>query len=84
MKKLGGAHGFTEPEDATWVKLCVEEVEPVLDIVAFQEAVGGELASAEAVGTSVGEEDGEAVSDEELGVSGHADAVVGEAVEEKD
>lgn len=36
------------------------------------------------MGARVGEEDGEAVSEEELRVSGHADAIIGEAVEEND
>ncbi len=57
--------------------MCGEEIEPLVNVVAFEKAVGGELASACAVGARVGEKDGESVSEEELRVSGHADAVVG-------
>jgi hypothetical protein len=84
LQKFGGAHGLAESEDATWVGLGGEEVEPLVNVVALEKAVGSELASADAVAPSIREQDGEAVSEEELGVSGHADAVIGEAVEKKD
>ena len=50
----------------------------------FEEAVGCERAAADAVSACVGEKDGELVREEELGVSDHAEAIVGEAVENKD
>src|SRR5579864_1931291 len=60
----------------------VQEIKPLVNVVALEETVGGEWAAAEAVSASVGEEDSESVGEEELRVSGHADAVVAEAVEE--
>lgn len=61
-----------------------EKVEPLVNVVAFEEAVGAELAAAGAVGAGVWEEDGESVDEEELSVSGCAEAIVGEAVQEDD
>ena len=55
-----------------------------MDIVSLEKTIGGKCASAFTVGAGVGEEHGESVGQEELGVSGHADAVVAEAVEEED
>ncbi|SRR5579864_5540419 len=60
----------------------VQEIKPLVNVVALEETVGGERAAAEAVSASVGEEDRESVGEEELCVSGHADAIVAEAVEE--
>ena len=82
LQESGGAHGFSESENAAWVISCGEKVEPLVNVVAFEKAVGGDLTSACAVGARVGEKDCESVSEEELGVSGHADAVVAQAVEE--
>src|SRR5271169_2395584 len=63
------------------VSLGQERVKPLVNVVAFEQAVGGELAAASAVGSRVGEEDGESLREEQLCVPGHADAVVAEAVE---
>jgi hypothetical protein len=82
LQELGCAHGFSESIDAMRMRLRGQEIEPLVDVVAFQQAVGGQLASADAVGASVGEQDCESASEEELRVSGHADAVVGYTVEE--
>jgi len=60
----------------------IQEIEPLMDVVPFEESVGGEFAATNAVGASVGEEDSESVGNQELRVSAHADAVVAEAVEE--
>src|SRR5258706_10558449 len=57
------------------------EVEPLVNVVAFEETVGGERA---VVGAGVGQEYGESVSEQELRVSSHADAVITEAVEQED
>jgi hypothetical protein len=81
LQELGGAHGFRESENAVRVIACGEEVEPLVEVVVFEKAVGGEWAAAGAVSAGIGEQDGEAVSEEELGVSGHADTVIAEAVE---
>jgi hypothetical protein len=82
LQEFGSAHRFGESENATRMVLRGEEVEPLVNVIAFEEAVGGEWASACAVGAGVGEQNRESVSEEELRVSGHADAIVGEAVEE--
>ena len=81
---MRGAHGFAEGEDAAGMILCLEKIEPLVNVVTFEESVGGERAAAFAVGAGVGEEDGESVGEEELSVSGHAEAVVAEAVEQED
>ena len=81
LQELGGAHGFAEAEDATRVILCEKEIEPLLDVVAFEKAVGGEFASAGAVGARAGEKNGETSREKKLCVSRHSDAVVGEAVQ---
>ena len=87
LEELRGAHGFAEGVDAVrmilrWLNLGFEKVGPLVNIVAFEEAVGGESAVAHAVSAGVGEKDGESVGEEELGVSEHAETVVAEAVEE--
>jgi len=84
LKELSCAHGFAESEDAVGMILRVEKLEPLVDVVALEESVGGEWAAAGAVGTGVGEQDSESMGEKELCVSGHADAVVGEAVKEED
>ena len=84
LQKLRGAHGFAEGEDAAGMILSLEEIEPLVNVVAFEQAVGGECAATQAVGAGVGEENGESVGEEELSVSGHAEAVVAETVEQKD
>ena len=55
-----------------------------MNVIALEQAVGGERAVADAMGAGVGKEHGESVGEEELRVSSHADAVVAEAVEEED
>lgn len=64
--------------------LLGEEIDPLVDVVLFEEAVGSERAAADAVSAGVGEEDGELVGEEELRVSHHADAVVAESVKKQD
>jgi len=89
LEELRGVHGFAEGEDAAgiifrWLNLRFEKVRPQMNVVALDEAVGGEWAVAQAVGAGVGEKHGESMSDEELGVSGHAEAVIAESVEKED
>lgn len=84
LEELRGAHGFAEGVDATGMTLRSQKIDPLVNVIAFYEAVGGEGAIAGTVGAGVGEKDGEAVGEEELGVAGHADAVVAETVEKKD
>lgn len=84
LEELGGPHGFSEAKDATRMILCLQEIEPLVDVVALEEAVGSERAAAGAVGAGVGEQYGESALKEELSVSRHADAVVAETVEEED
>ena len=96
LQELRRTHGFAEGEDAVgmifpflslalilaWRILRFQKIDPLMDVVALEQAVGGERAVARAVGTGVGEKDGESVGEEQLRVSGHADAVVAEAVQE--
>ena len=96
LQEFRRTHGFAEGEDAVgmifpflslalilaWRILRFQKIDPLMDVVALQQAVGGERAVARAVGTGVGEKHGESVGEEQLRVSGHADAVVAEAVQE--
>ena len=70
LQELGGAHGLGESEDAVRMILRGEKVEPLVNVSAFEEAVGGEWAAAGAVGAGVGEKHSESVCEEELRVSG--------------
>jgi hypothetical protein len=82
LQELCGSHGFGETEDAAGMIFRLQEVEPLVNVVAFEQAVGGERAAARAVGAGVGKQNGESVGEKELCVSGHSDAVVSEAVKE--
>lgn len=82
LQELSCAHGLTESVSAAWASLGYEEVVPLADVVAFEKAVGGECAAACAVGARIGQKHCESMNQEELRIPGHADTVVGEAVEE--
>jgi hypothetical protein len=56
LQEFGGAHGFGESVDAMRVTLRGEEVEPLVNVITFEKAVGGEVASAGAMSARVGEE----------------------------
>lgn len=83
LEEFGGSHGFGETEDATGMILRVHEVEPLVDVVALQKAVGGEWAAADAMSAGVGKQHGESMGEKELRVSAHTDSVVAETVEEE-
>jgi len=83
LEEFGGSHGFSETEDATGMILRLHEVEPLVDVVALQKAVSGEWAAAVAMGAGVGKQHGESVGEKELRVSGHADSIVAETVEQE-
>lgn len=68
LQEFGRAHGFPESEDAVRVALR-QEVEPLMNVIAFEKTVGGELAAACAVSTRVGEKNGESVGKEESRIS---------------
>lgn len=61
----------------------VEEIDPLVNVIAFEKAVGGELPSACSVGARVGHEYSESMGQEKLRVSGHANAVVAKTMEQK-
>ena len=82
LQELGRAHGFAEAEDAMRVILCEKEIEPLLDVVPFEKAVGSEFTAAGTVGARVGKQNCESPGQEKLRVSDHTNAVVGEAVEQ--
>lgn len=54
LQELRSAHRFAESEDTVWMIASSDEVKPLVDIVAFEKAVGGELATARSVGASIG------------------------------
>ena len=62
--------------------MCQEEAEPLADVIRFEQSLGREVSSTEAVGSRVGEKNAEAVSEKELSLSGHTHAIVAESVEE--
>ena len=76
------AHGFAESEDAVRMVMHREKIEPLMNVVALEKAIGRKFTSTAAVGTRVREEDGESVGKQELGVSRHANAIVALTVEE--
>lgn len=84
LQELCGAHGFAEAEDAARVIARDEKIEPEVNVVAFEQPIGGELAAARAVSAGVRKKHAEAVSEKKLCVSCHANAVVGETVEKDD
>jgi len=83
LQELCGSHRFPEAKDAARMVPRGEPVEPLVNIVAFEEAVGGKGTATPAMSAGVWEENGEAVSEQESSVAGHANAVVGEAMEEE-
>lgn len=60
-----------------------QSVDDRLGVVAFKPAVGGDLAFAGTVSAGVHHNDAVAGANEEFGLADHADAVVGNAVEEE-
>ena len=82
LKKLRGSHRFSEPKDASRPSLSLEGLQPLMDIVAFEDTVGREFSFAHAMSARVGEEQGESTSEQELRVSSHAKAVVAEAMKQ--
>jgi hypothetical protein len=54
LQKLRGSHGFSKSEDAIWVKVPSQLIEPLMDVVPFEETVGGQIAAAITVGARVG------------------------------
>jgi hypothetical protein len=59
-----------------------QEVEPLPNVVALEQTVGSERPAAGTLRASVGEENAVAVSGQQPRVSGHADAVIAEAVKQ--
>lgn len=46
LQELRGSHGFAEGEDAAGMILRVEKIEPLMNVVAFKQSVGGERSAA--------------------------------------
>ncbi len=57
LEELCGAHGFAEGEDAVGMKLrfelIVQEIDPLVDVVALEESIDREFTFARAVGAGV-------------------------------
>jgi len=83
LQELRGSHRFPEAKDTAGMVPRGEPVEPLVNVVAFEQTVGGEGTAAPAMSAGVWEENGEAVSEQESCIAGHANAVVAEAVEEE-
>ena len=81
LEQFGRAHGFGESEDAAGMILGAKKIEPLMDVIAFDKAIGCEVAAAGAVSACIRNKYGEATGEEELGVSCHADAIVAKTVE---
>jgi hypothetical protein len=45
LQELRGPHRFAESENAMRVIMRGDKVKPLMDVIAFEEAVGGELAA---------------------------------------
>lgn len=78
---MGGAHGFSETVDARGMLILGEPVEPLTDVIALEQTVGGDGAAARAVSAGVREKNGEVVSKQELRIAEHAGAVVAKTVQ---
>jgi len=78
-----GAHGFTKSENVRGMFRGDERVEDGARVVAFEPAVGGHGASTFAVGAGVHQYDIVTGTEEEQRVFEDADAIVGDAVKNK-
>ena len=77
------AHGLSEAVDAGGMVDALEPPDPTLYVVRFTQTVGCEIATADAVGSGVGHEDGETGVQKNIGVACHSQAVVGHAMEKE-
>lgn len=82
LQELRGSHGFAEGKDAARVIERGQEIEPLMDVVTLKQSVGGEWSTAPAVSAGIGKKHSESVTEEELSVFGHANAVVAQPVQE--
>lgn len=64
--------------------LCGQKIDPLVNVVALEQAVGGKDAAAGAMSARVGQEHSESVGQKKLSISSHADAIVAQAVQEND
>jgi len=84
LQKLRSTHGFTKAIDAMGVVMIFQQIEPIVDVVSLQQAVRRQFAAARAVGSSIRQKDSEAMTCEQVRVSGHPDPVISEAMKKKD
>jgi hypothetical protein len=82
LQQLRGSHGLAEGKDATRVILHGQEIDPLMDVVTLKQSVGGERSTAQAVSAGIGKKHSKSVGEEELSISGHADAVIAHTVQE--
>lgn len=80
LQQLRGSHGFAKAKDALGVYGAIEEVQPLMNVVSFEDAVGGQLASAGTVCAGIGEKYGVPVCEKKVGISDHTEAIVAETV----
>ena len=62
----------------------LQEIEPLMNVVPLEQALSRERASAHSVSACVRQEHSESVRDQQLRISGHADAVVSQPVKQND
>ncbi len=79
LQQQGGSHGFAEAIHALRSRLF-EPVDPATDIVGFLDPVGCDLAAAFTVGAGVGQKNAVSLFQKQAAVSGHAFAVVADAM----
>ena len=66
------------------VVLIFQQIEPIVDVVSLQQAVRRQFAAARAVGSSIRQKHSEAMTCEQVRVSGHPDPVISEAMKKKE
>src|SRR5882762_6403549 len=84
LKELSRSHGLRKAEDATRVLVLLEPIKPAVNVLRFQQTVGGKFAAAGPVRPSIGHEDAEAVTQEEFRVANHTQPIVTETVQQDD
>jgi hypothetical protein len=61
LKELCGAHGLTQTENARWMLIQSQPVEPISNIFTFEQSVRRNLTGTLTVGAGIREENTEAV-----------------------
>ena len=84
LQQLRCSHRLAESKYAGGVRAILEPIDPLMNVLAFQQAVGGERASTFSVSAGVGHKDGIPGGQEELGIPNHSAAVIAHAMQHYD